>query len=278
MLTTNQQQHFKTFGFLVVPDRFSGDELQRLTGEFEKQSGGLPRAGGDDGVTRSIDFLDQSNQSARLLEDQRLEDLMESLLGPEAFYMQNLAAVWAGDQSWRAIMGWHVGISAGRSQALGEFGAHYFPGARAIINLDQVNHGCSRAIAGSHRVPYHDQLWTLSAGIAKIQEDQPSLRAAVDALCQRDDISGERRRRLFEDPAANCFEVDPRQVPHTVLRIEPGDLLILDHMLWHAHFGNGARRSIEIDWKGPPTAPSQREWIERQLPALRARQRQAEAG
>jgi hypothetical protein len=277
MLTEQQLRHFRTFGCLVVPNLLQPEQLDRLTGEFEKHSDWLPRVGGDDEVTSRIDFLEQSGRSA-LLEERRMTEVMESLLGPQALYMQNLAAVYPGDQSWRTIMGWHLGISAGCSETIGEFGAHNFPGARAIINLDKIDRGSFRVIVGSHRPPYHDKLWTLSADIARIRQDQPLVRDAVDALCERDEISGERRTRLFEDPAANCFEVDPPQVPHTALKIEPGDLLILDHMLWHACYGNGARRTIEIDWKGPPTAPSHTDWIERQLPALRARQRKAEAG
>ena len=259
MLSEKQHQHFDTFGFLVIPQVFTFKEIETLAAEFDRVAAPLLGGGSADRDVSSLDLLKHSSHLESLLEDERAAGAARNLLGPDAVYQQSTALAHTADEPWQSAMGWHVQIPAGRPDARKnmEFGAHYLPGVRLTIELDDVSAGCRRVIAGSHREPYHDQLWTLCPEIALAGQD-PLLREGLDALCDRDEIQGERRTRLFEDPAANSFELAPNQVPHMAVDYEPGDLVIFDHMLWHGCFGSSPRRRIAIDWKVAPTADHQR--------------------
>ncbi len=263
MLSEKQHQHFNAFGFLVVPQVFTFEEIATLAAEFDRVAAPLLVGGSADRGASCLDLLKHSIALESLLEDERAAGVARNLLGSDAVYQQSTALAHAADEPWQSAMGWDVRIPAGRPDALKnmEFGGHYLPGARLTIELDEVSAGCRRVIAGSHREPYHDQLWTLCPEIALFGQD-PLLREGLDALCDRDEIQGERRARLFEDPAANSFELAPDQVPHMAVDNEPGDLVIFDHMLWHGCFGSGPRRAVAIDWKREPAADHQRRGID----------------
>ena len=266
MLTERQQNHFHTFGFLVVADMFSAPEIKALKATFAQMSDCATST--RSGCRGQSDYLEQINSG--MLDDQRLVDTIGSLLGDDAVYLQSWAATYSDDQSWQTTMGWNVEISGGRADAIGEFGGYYFCGARAVIALDKIPAGAFRVIAGSHREPYHDQLWSLSADISSAKRTRRDL----EALCDRDQICGSRRDRLFADTNANAFDLEPEKIPHMAVKHEPGDLLVVDDMLWFACLGIESLRTVEIDWKGTPETGHNRKWLEMNLPALRARQSQ----
>ena len=230
MLSEKQHQHFNAFGFLVLPQAFTSKEIETLAAEFDRVA--VPLLDSANRGTSSFDLLERSGHLESLRGDDRTAGIARDLLGPDAFYQKTTALTHAADEPWHAAVGWNVRILAGRPDARErmEFGAHYLPGVRLTIQLDEVGAGCCRVIAGSHREPYHDQLWTLCPEIALAGQD-PRLREQLNALCDRDEIHDERRIRLFEDPAANSFELAPDQVPHMAVESEPGDLLIFDQML-----------------------------------------------
>ena len=262
MLSEKQHQHFDTFGFLVLPKVFTPEEIETLAAEFDRVA--VPLLSGESASRGTIcfDLLERSSHLEGLLGDERIAGIARNLLGPDAFCQQNTAQAHTGDEPWRSAFGWDVRIPTGRQDAREnmEFAAHYSPGVRLTIELDEVAAGCRRVIAGSHREPYHDQLWTLRSEIVLAGQD-PSLREGLNALCDRDEIQGERRTQLFEDPAANSFELAPDQVPHMGFLIEPGDLVIFDHMLWHGCFGSGPRRAIAVDWRKALPADHQKRGI-----------------
>ena len=272
-LTEKQRRHYETFGYLVVRGAFDAAEMATLSAAFDRAR----RFGTGAADDQVWDFLERIEGMAHLLEDERTAGLARHLLGPAATYMENVAKVHSGAEWWQATMGWDVRIPAGRTAAEGnmDLGAHYYSGARLTIELDAVGPGCRRVIAGSHREPYHDQLWSLSAEVAVRGGAPASQQAALEALCDRDEIYGERRTRLFDDPAANAFELAAEEVPHMAIESQPGDLVVLDHMLWHACIGGRPHRIIAVDWKGAPTADEQCLWWEERLPQLRNRQQES---
>ena len=254
MLSEKQRQHLSTFGFLVVPQLFTCEEIETLASEFDRQAFPRPADESTDRGAVRFELLERNGHLGRIGEDERTAGIARNLLGSEAFYRQTTALVHGADEPWHAAMGWDVRIPAGRSDARENpaCGAHYLRGFRLTIELDRIGAGCRRVIAGSHREPFHDQLWTLCPEISRAGGN-PSLRQGLDALCDRDEIQGERRARLFADPAANGFELAPDHVPHMAVESAPGDMVILDHMLWHGCFGgSGPRRRIVIDWKEAP--------------------------
>ena len=84
-----------------------------------------------------------------------------------------------------------------------------FKQLKVMIYLQAVTRdsGCLRVIPGSHKMPYHEDLAPQEV-----------------------------------DPDARPFGLAPQEVPCTCLEIEPGDVILFDHMIWHAAFGGGPRR------------------------------------
>ena len=159
MLTAEQISYFETFGFLLMRQYFSPEEMEAITREFdqliEADRKGKPFEGKERGSVMA--FVEKSPLLMPLIEDDRIYEPMEQLLGPDFLWQGSGGHLYVGPS------GWHSDDSV--------------PGYDRIkINfyLDPVTKdtGCLRVIPGSHRLPLHEDLNPL-----RPQRKDPSLMA-----------------------------------------------------------------------------------------------------
>ncbi len=149
MLTAAQRLHFETFGFLVMREYFSAEEIETVTRAFDRvldeDRQGLPFKGGSRQAV--LGCIEKDPVLTGLVEDNRVYCPIRELLGPDFVWIGSDGNLYVGDT------GWHPDGSD--------------PGYRRIkvaFYLDPVsrNTGCLRVIPGSHAAPMHDKLRPLS--------------------------------------------------------------------------------------------------------------------
>lgn len=157
MLTADQIAHFEAFGFLLLPEIFTSEEVSLLrleaTNVLDEQRGGRPF----DGVKSQtvMPFFERRPLIRSLLEDDRIYQTAEDLLGPGFVLVLTEAHLSVGDTQWH---GDH------RTRGV-------LPNVKMGIYLDPVTKdtGCLRVIPGSHRSPFFESL-----GNMKQQYDDPA--------------------------------------------------------------------------------------------------------
>jgi hypothetical protein len=151
MLTDQQLAHFSTFGFLFLKQAFSPKEMAAFTAAAEELWRQDPTPG-ENGERRLDYFVERRPPLTRLLTDDRIYAVIQSLLGEEF--------VWVGSEgnicNQREI-NWHPDRKYYRS---GEEERIHFPQVKVMLYLQKVgkDSGCLRVIPGSHRMPYHKDL------------------------------------------------------------------------------------------------------------------------
>ncbi len=145
MLTAEQISHFDTFGFVVMRQYFSAAEMDEISHEFDdvlaEDRQGQPFAG----ETRQavLGFIEKRALLTHLVEDDRIFQPLEQLLGPGFVWIGSDGNLYVGDT------GWHPDgseLNYGR--------------IKVAFYLDPVtkDSGCLRVIPGSHRMPLHTAL------------------------------------------------------------------------------------------------------------------------
>jgi len=143
MLTLAQQAYFETFGFIVLRQAFTSDEIASITQEFD-QALALDRQGkAFSGEKRQGVFAVIERRMPWLVEDSRIYDAIEQLLGPGFVWIGSDSNLYVGDT------GWHPDGSM-----LG------YGRIKVAFYLDPVakDSGCLRVIPGSHKLPLHEDL------------------------------------------------------------------------------------------------------------------------
>ena len=157
MLTPDQIAHFKTFGFLMLPQLFAPEEValmrREAVGLLEEAREGLPFDGAESQTV--MPFFERQPSIVGLLEDDRIYETVEDLLGPGFVLVLTEAHLSVGDTQWH---GDH------RTRGV-------LPNVKMGIYLESVtkHNGCLRVIPGSHRSPLFESLAPL-----KLQFDDPS--------------------------------------------------------------------------------------------------------
>ena len=148
MLTTEQYNHFQAFGFIILRQLFTPDELAALDDEFER---GLDAAFPDepfDGTKHQGTILTGPDTPlfATLPEDPRLYEVAEQLYGEDCFPIASDANRYVGDTHWHPDHFIDV-----KKDTYGVKFAHY---------LDPVDAetGALRVVPGSHRDPLYTNL------------------------------------------------------------------------------------------------------------------------
>jgi len=140
-----QQAYFETFGFILLRQQFSTEEMNLISIEFDdamlKDRQGRPYAGERQHLEP---FLEKETSLDRLVEDDRIYGPVEQLLGPGFVWDGSDANRYVGDTQWHADKG-------GDAVKLG------YDQIKVILYLDTVkkDSGCLRVIPGSQRAPYH---------------------------------------------------------------------------------------------------------------------------
>jgi len=140
-LTPEQLSFFETFGYLQFPGLLA-DCIDRIIEEFEvvwETHGGGHHGQGHDPARRSciFPFPDQNEYLSSLLDDPRIHDIAESILGDDFNYTSGDGNLYAGDTHWHSD----------------GFGATRIPSIKIAFYLDRVTRetGALRVIPGSHR-------------------------------------------------------------------------------------------------------------------------------
>ena len=220
MLTPEQKAHFETFGFLVLRQAFSSQEMKTITGETERLFDEHLRHEPVD-ENREVDFFrlhlnyfaEPSPILTDLVEDDRIYQVIEDLLGPEFIWVGSEGNKTDGRKS-----EWHPDR---RSYLKGEEPDINYLRIKVMIYLEKLTKdtGCIRFIPGSHRMPFHQELG--------IQEEKLSTKP---------------------------FGVEGKDIPSFPVESIPGDVVFFNQCLWHAVFnGRKGRRFISYKFAEKPT-------------------------
>ena len=258
MLTTEQQAHFEVFGFLVIRQFFSPDEVNVITRELEaallEDRDGKPFEGKERQYVTN--WFRERPPVEFLADDPRIHEPIEQLLGPGYFSTEgNDGNYYVGDTEWHPDLGWDPHIPEGRNDPKrinGPCRDHYVPSIKVAFYLDPVDKktGCLRVIPGSHRSPYHEQLWSLHVDIPATVSKMASVRPKLLEMWERDTGSTERGEQFLSDPKMNHFGLAPSDIPCYAIESQPGDAVFFSHQIWHSSFGGRvARRMFSLNFR-----------------------------
>jgi ectoine hydroxylase-related dioxygenase (phytanoyl-CoA dioxygenase family) len=145
MLTDQQVNHFKIFGFLVMRNTFSPDEVARIRTRFDMVLERDRQGRQFDGARRQgvLGCVEQDEELFRLLEDDRIYGPMEQLLGPGFVWITSDGNLYVGDTNWHPD-----------SPTVGDFRI------KIAFYLDPVERdsGCLRVVPGSHLPGFGERL------------------------------------------------------------------------------------------------------------------------
>jgi len=237
-LTAQQIAHFETFGFLLLRQIFSPDEMAEITHEFEARLKDDLQGEAFDGKKRLAvsPFIEKRPKMWRFVEDDRIYGPVEQLLSPDFMWRGSGANLYVGSTEWH------------RDAADLELN---FTRVNFVFNLDPVdrNSGCLRVIPGSHREPFHSRLRPLNYWRKKQV-------AAEGRIPQQDVDDFAREFNITEDEP--LFGVAPDEVPAVALESQPGDVAIFNMYLYHATFGGRTgRRMFAMNFTSNPKTDDQ---------------------
>ena len=146
MLTPGQIAHFETFGFLVLRQLFSHEEIAIMKREsveiFDQERGGKPFTGSESQVVQP--FLERRPFLSQLVDDDRIYDLAVDLCGPDFVLASNAGSLHVGDTPWHR--------DAASENPIINVGINFYT---QPLTRDT---GCLRVIPGSHRIAPPDPL------------------------------------------------------------------------------------------------------------------------
>jgi hypothetical protein len=261
VLTQEQLVHFEVFGFAVVRQMFSSDEVDIIGRDFEdvflEDRGGRPFDGRDRQVV--VDWFQKRPDAANLFYDERIRGPIKQLLGPGYVALDgNDGNFYVGNTGWHPDMGWDPAIPEGEQdpyRQAGNLSNHYVPSIKVAFYLDPVDRdtGCLRVIPGSHRNPLHDELWSLHLDIPDRAKSLAHVRPKLQQMWERKSGSAESLDHLFADSNANLYGLAPRDMPSYAIESKPGDAVFFSHQLWHASFGGRTgRRMFTLNFRSAP--------------------------
>lgn len=221
----NEAMRFNTFGFLELPGLFSRDEALGLRNEFDE----IVRVDNPDwdGATGPVQGRNPIERGARMLsliDDDRLYQIPENLLGEDFLFEGSGATVHVGDTPWHGGSG-VVTFSV--------------PHIKVSLYLDDDvddNNGCLRVLPGAHRnyLRFLDRGW----------ESTPDYFFPI------------RNRSVSED--FRPWGLPPDEVPHIPLPSRLGDVQVFPEELPHASFGSPhPRRQLAISFIAKPNSAEQ---------------------
>ena len=149
MITAEQKAHWDAFGFLMLRQLFSSEEVESLR---EATIEVINREGGSRAISSGPNwsagaFLERHPLLTQWLEDDRIYDIPETLLGPDFVLETNGGFVFWGDTLWH-----------------GGFGPEELPmpneTAKIAMYFDPLKRedGCLRVIPGTQRRPFGERV------------------------------------------------------------------------------------------------------------------------
>ncbi len=229
MLTSEQQAYFETFGFVMLRQLFSPTEMTAISVQFDQilrdERGDQPFEG--ERRQNSSGFVNRP-ELQWLIEDDRIFETMEQMLGPGFIWLGSGGSLYVGDTLWHCD----------RSELS-------FRNIKILFYLDELtmDTGCLRVIPGSHRDPLHHAL-------------TPLRNLASSHLPAH--------QRTGQDPAWTPFGISQSDVPCYPIETSAGDVIFYDHNVWHATFGGGVgRRMFNLAFAEDPRTEEKIEFLRR---------------
>lgn len=147
MITAEQKTHWDVFGFLTLPQLFSPqevDELRDAAMEVISKEGGVLNS--DEGWSIG-GFMEQHPVLMSYLDDDRIYEIPETMLGPDFVLEMTDGHVRGGNTHWHGRV---------PSEEPGE----WHPNLRVAIYFDKLTreNGCLRVIPGSHQGSFAEHL------------------------------------------------------------------------------------------------------------------------
>ena len=204
MLTQEQLAHFRTFGFVILKDLFTPDEVDTLNAEFDRASERASSYVPFEGNKRHI-FRFRGGDGpffASLMEDPRFAGTAEQIYGDSFFATGCPGGIRFVNKGTK----WHPD-TVNKNQYGVKFGFYLQP-----LRADS---GALRVIPGSHLDPLHSDLREVRA-----------------------------RQRLGGTHPIGQALGGVENVPSYVCETDPGDILAFDLRLWHASWGGFEDRKM----------------------------------
>lgn len=216
MITAEQKAHFDAFGFLLLRQRFSPEETEEIRNaavEVIRRKGGEGAFSGDRYAL--MGFMESHPHLYGLVDDDRIHEIPETLLGPDFYLSSTDGHIRSGDTPWH-----------GRDRSSGSY--QEVPSCRVAMYFDSLNgeNGALRVIPSSHLLPFATRLSGL---------------AGEDGMAEDGDL------------AYGAFGTASAEVPCVILDSEPGDLVVFSETVFHASFGGKARLQITAQFGANPT-------------------------
>ena len=141
MLSKDQVRHFETFGFLVLRNVFSFDEVDIMLKESDEIFSELRQGKPFTAQVREAvqPFFERRPFLHSLLADDRIYSIGESILGPDFLLNVTEGNLHVGDTPW------HTGKAILRTVKIGFY-----------LETLTVNTGCLRVIPGTHKISSPD--------------------------------------------------------------------------------------------------------------------------
>jgi ectoine hydroxylase-related dioxygenase (phytanoyl-CoA dioxygenase family) len=153
MLTPEQIAHFETFGFLLLRQTFSTQEMEKITRDAEKlwEEYRQREVVGEHDIHMNF-FAETSPVLTALVDDDRIFKPVEQLLGPNFIWVGS-----EGNITKRASHRWYSDRKCWRKEEQEEV---TYRRLKIMFYLDPVTKdtGCLRVIPGSHQMPFHQEL------------------------------------------------------------------------------------------------------------------------
>ena len=210
MLTEQQQTQWETFGFLTFKDLLTQDEVATVRREFETgleserdyyPDGDLPRH--FTGLSPETPFL------RSLPEDPRFLEAAQQMWGDDVVCVGSTGQRFTTSNTY-----WHPDLIDGTPETKD----NHIRGVKFAFYLEplQAGNGALRLIPGSHRSPFHDELFAMG-------------------------LKGNDSSYLKE---AGLAVVD---IPAYVWASGPADVVAFNNRVWHASWGGPAdRRQVNV--------------------------------
>ena len=224
MLTAEQVRFFHTFGFVVLRDVFTADELKTIRREFDYRAAVASSYEPFDGTKRHNMTMmgDDTPFFASLLEDPRFADAAEQMFG-EIIPFNIDADRYTTDSTWH--------YDAGGYDGYGVKFAFYLQSVRADT-------GALRVIPGSHKREWADELY----------EYEPI---------------GPKWTRAAASPEETQLAIDAIDtIPAYACESDPGDVVAFDLRIYHASLGGSRDRHMcSLVYYPYPSTPEEFELI-----------------
>ena len=228
MLTKDQVTHFKSFGFVILRQFFSPEEMRLINDEFEYRSKVASSYKAFDGSERhNIRMMGSDTPFfSALLEDPRFSVAAEQMFG--SVIGHNIDA-----DRYTGNTPWHY-----------DAGAYEGPGVKFAFYLQPVraDTGALRVIPGSHKKQWFDEIYNYE-GVG------PRWTRAA----RTEEEAGIASKAISEIPAYVCNS-------------DPGDVVAFDLRLYHASLGGSDDRHMcSVNYYIDPDTPEQYEVIIRNV-------------